>query len=374
MSKPRVLIVENSIDFTGALNSIVRSCGELSDSFEFNFVVPKGSKTIPYIKSLGLTVHVLPMKEIRKEWTAIISYLPVLLVNSFRFGRLLKRLSVDVVLCNDFYNLIPSIYKMFGGQVPYICYVRFRPSKFPTPLVKFWCWFHDRFAAKIVAVSNTVKRELPQQSAVIVIGNEVPIDRIAFTPSVSETILYPANYIRGKGHEFALRTFAILSRKYPNWKMKFVGSDMGLQKNSHFKRELIEEASNLGISHVVEWGNFQKEMSSQYLEAAIVLNFSESESFSLTCLEAMFYGRPVVATKSGGPEEIIDEGESGLLVNLSDVEGMVSAVDSLISNPERREQLGRTAFERIRKKCSYENTVGKLKTAYNSALSNQLLK
>jgi glycosyltransferase involved in cell wall biosynthesis len=85
----------------------------------------------------------------------------------------------------------------------------------------------------------------------------------------------------------------------------------------------------------------------------------------------MYYGRPTIATRCGGPEEIIDHGLTGLLVNLSDVEGMAAAIDYLIREPLRREELGRLAFVAIRQKYSYENTVGKLKQLYNSLLSQQ---
>jgi L-malate glycosyltransferase len=371
MHKPRVLIVENAVDFTGGLSSIMRSCTELRDSFDFRFVLPKESQSVVYIQNLGFEVHLLPMKEIRRDSMAILSYLPVLVVNSIRLRRLIKQLNIEIILCNDFYNLVPSVYKMLGGRVPYICYVRFRPSKFPSILVKFWCWFHYKYAAYVVAVSNTVKNELPPQHNVRVIGNEVPTHHVTFTPTTSRTILYPANYIRGKGQEFALRTFAAVIQKHPQWRLKFVGSDMGLNKNRFFKKELMEEAGRLGITHAVEWGSFEKDMARQYAEAAIVLNFSESESFSLTCLEAMFYGRPIVATKCGGPEEIIDDGLSGILVGLANVEEMAAAVDSLITQPHKREEIGKAAFTIIRGRYSYENTVGKLKELYNSTLSGQ---
>ena len=79
----------------------------------------------------------------------------------------------------------------------------------------------------------------------------------------------------------------------------------------------------------VEWHAFAEKISEEYLDAAIVLNFSESESFSLTCLEAMFYGRPVIATRSGGPSEIIDHNESGILVDVKDVDAMANAMTNL---------------------------------------------
>src|SRR5688572_29023724 len=98
-------------------------------------------------------------------------------------------------------------------------------------------------------------------------------------------------------------------------------------------------------------------MAEEYQRAAFVLNFSESESFSMTVLEAMYYGRPVVATRSGGPSEIIDQNESGILVDLKDVTAMANAIEYLIDNPEKRERMAHQAYERVRRKFSFENTV-----------------
>ena len=371
MTKPRVLIVDNSIDLTGALNSIMRSCSELKGSFDFFFVLPKGSKAISYVHALEIPVHVLPMKELRKNWISVLVYFPILIMNAFRFRNLVKRQKIDLVLSNDFYNLIPPLYSLFGGVVQYICYVRFRPSKFPSILVRFWCWFHHRYAAAVIAVSNIVKTELPHELKAIVIGNEVPNSQLTFTTSTSTTILYPANYIRGKGHEFALRSFADIRQRHPQWRLKFVGSDMGLKKNKFFKEALIQEATTLGLTDAVEWGDFEKSMSTQYINAAIVLNFSVSESFSLSCLEAMFYGRPIISTRCGGPEEIIDDGITGLMVDVAAIPDMAETIEFLIKSPAKREDIGRAAFTAVRQKYSYENTVGKLKQLYDSLLSQQ---
>ena len=56
-----------------------------------------------------------------------------------------------------------------------------------------------------------------------------------------------------------------------------------------------------------------------------MLNFSESESFSMTCLESLYYGTPLIATDSGGPAELFKHGESGHLVPNRDVQAMAKA-------------------------------------------------
>lgn len=366
--KSRILIIENSTAITGALQSILRSSQGLQGDYDFIFLLPSNSSATNFVRQSGFEVHELPMKELKKNVLSFMIYFPLLFYNTYLLSQFLKKLKIDLINVNDFYNLLPACYKFFGGKTPYVCHVRFLPSRFPKPLVAFWCGLHDRFASAVVAVSNAVLRELPIKNNVTVIGNELPADDVSFAPPASKYILYPANYIRGKGQQHALESFAIIHKKHPDWKLKFVGGDMALQKNKEFKAELIKQANRLQLEKQVEWNDFSSKISEEYLSAAIVLNFSESESFSMTCLEAMFYGRPVIATRSGGPAEIIDQNQTGILVDLEDVTGMADAIDYLISNPEKRDAMAQKAFKSVREKFSFENTIGKLRKIYRNAL------
>jgi L-malate glycosyltransferase len=369
MNKPRILIIENSVAVTGAFKSILRSSQGLSDRFEFVFLFPQQSSVVSTVRAMGFEAYEVPMQEVRKNTLSIIRYLPALLYNTRRLSGLVKQARIDLMVVNDFYNLLPPVYKMFGGNLPYVCYVRFLPSKFPAVLVKTWSALHNRYAEITVAVSEAVKRELTIKKNVVVIGNELPHEDSAPMPNPdSATILYPANYIRGKGHEYALQSWAMIAKNHPQWKLRFVGGDMSLKKNKEFKTELVEMCNKLQLKDSVEWSDFSERISDEYLAASFVLNFSESESFSMTCLEAMFYGRPVIATRSGGPSEIIDQNESGILVNLRDTSAMADAIDYLIRNPLAREQMARLAYARVREKFSFENTISKLGEVYQEAL------
>src|SRR5262249_38619380 len=86
-----------------------------------------------------------------------------------------------------------------------------------------------------------------------------------------------------------------------------------------------------------------------YYDGAIAaLNFSVSESFSMTVLEASAKGVPVIATRSGGPAEIIEDGISGILVPVDDVASMAAAIRLLVCNRDYRSSIGRAAAERVR--------------------------
>ena len=369
VKKPRILIVENAIDVTGSVTSVLRSSCYLKHEYQYQFVfvLPTGSKAATVIQSEGFEVHYLPMREIRKSIASITRYLPVLILNSIRFARLVKLLKVDLILNNDFYNLLPPFYRAIGGRVPYLCYVRFLPAKFPKALVKTWCWFHRRYSSAIIPVSNAVKRQLPLSARLVVIGNELPVRPASFQPPSSNLILYPSNFIKGKGHEVAIASFEVVAKKFPDWKIRFIGGDMGLVKNAEYKSVLMKKLETSEIRKQVEWFDFAIDLSPHYNACSFVLNFSESESFSNTCLEAMYHGRTVVATRCGGPEEIIDDKINGLLVNVNDVKSMTTAIEFLIMNSESNVAMAKLAYEHVRDKFSAANTVEKLRQLYQSS-------
>jgi len=59
---------------------------------------------------------------------------------------------------------------------------------------------------------------------------------------------------------------------------------------------------------------------------------SRSEPFGLVVVEAMACGTPVVATRSGGPQEILEDGVTGLLVDVGDPEQMAEAFTRLLED------------------------------------------
>jgi len=368
--KPRILIVENSADVTGALNSILRSCDFLSSDFDFSFLIPSGSKNAELIRSHGFHVFDLPMRELRNNPIAIIGYVPLLLLNAVRLKRMLRKQHFDLVLVNDFYNLTPSVCTLLGSRLPLISYVRFIPTRFPAVLVSVWMAVHEITTSSFVAVSETVKRTLPpSRIPVHVVPNEIPAYSSPPYDVNSRTILFPANYTKGKGHEFALQAFALVAAEFPEWTLRFAGGDLGLKKNRLYKNTLQNQAIGLGIGSRVEWLGFQSDMRSQYGEAAIVLMFSESESFSMICLEAMHCARPVIATKCGGPEEIISSGIDGVLVPVRDVQAMAGAIRDLISSEQQRVKYANSGKQKADGSFSIGKSAGTLRKLYMAAIA-----
>ncbi len=83
--------------------------------------------------------------------------------------------------------------------------------------------------------------------------------------------------------------------------------------------------------------------------ADVVLQKSLAEGFGLTVAEAMWKARPVVASRIGGIQDQIVDGESGILIDdPADFQGTATAIDMLLGDRKRREAMGSAARERVR--------------------------
>ncbi len=83
-------------------------------------------------------------------------------------------------------------------------------------------------------------------------------------------------------------------------------------------------------------------------QAAVVVQKSLAEGFGLTVAEAMWKGRPVVASRVGGIQDQVRDGETGLLVDPHDLDAFADAVVRLLERPEQAARLGAAARAEIR--------------------------
>ena len=96
----------------------------------------------------------------------------------------------------------------------------------------------------------------------------------------------------------------------------------------------------------------------------IGLYTSDMESFCLSILEAMCFGCPSVSTGVGGIPEVVEDGESGLLVPVGDAQALAGSLESLIRDEARRRALGRAAQARAKKLFSAEVIVPRYEALY----------
>ena len=144
-----------------------------------------------------------------------------------------------------------------------------------------------------------------------------------------------------KGPDQFIRLAAVVHGQRPDVHFALVGEGDQRQTVS----ALIGEH---GLGEVVHLAGEWLDMGAVYPALDLVVQTSRSEGLSLSVLEAMASGLPVVATAVGGSAELVEAGITGRLAGAGDWEGAARAVVDLLARPERLREMGLAACERAR--------------------------
>ena len=371
--QPLILLVDNSRAITGALNALRHATSPLRDQFDFAYVLPTGSTGRSVLEADGYRVHELPFVEISRRPADLLRYLPMLLLNGWRLRRLAGQEGARAVHLNDFYNLTGYVAHWLSlGKLPVITHVRFLPQVLPQLFARPWRWLAEHAAQQVLCVSEAVRAYFaPTNARVRTVydplparGEELPPYAVGTSPG-SVRLLYLSNYIRGKGQDLALEAFRIAYAQNPGLRLHFVGGDMGMIKNQEFRQELEAKSQAAGLRDVIQFDGFATNTEGAMKSHDIVLNFSEAESFSLTCLDALYYGVPLIASDCGGPAELFENGKSGLLVPNRDVPAMAAAITKLAADEELRQQFSKASRQFVRTKFAPAGTYELLAACYH---------
>ena len=107
-----------------------------------------------------------------------------------------------------------------------------------------------------------------------------------------------------------------------------------------------------------------REVEDYLLAADAGLYSSEHESFGLSILEMLFYGKPIVAFAIGGIPEVVVNGESGFLHSFGDVDAMAGSLELLADSPERANAMGAQGRRRAETHFTAEQIVPQYEALY----------
>jgi glycosyltransferase involved in cell wall biosynthesis len=149
-----------------------------------------------------------------------------------------------------------------------------------------------------------------------------------------------------KGQDRLLRAHHLLREEGRKLHTLIVGGDAhGL--SSEYAASLPALVTELGLDGEVTLTG-QVTEPGRYIERMDVLvNASDPEPFGIVLLEAMARAVPVVAVASGGPLEIVRDGETGLLASSGEPAALATALRALLDDPGLRARIGQAGRERF---------------------------
>jgi glycosyltransferase involved in cell wall biosynthesis len=144
-----------------------------------------------------------------------------------------------------------------------------------------------------------------------------------------------------KNHSLLLKAWALLAPAIRETAQLAIVGDGPLRKT------LLQEAENLGVGQSVIFPGHSENVATWYKAADLFVLASNYEGLSNAMLEAMSSGLPVVITAVGGHEWISADPECGFVTPIGDQRALAEALELLISDRNRRDNMGFISRQRI---------------------------
>lgn len=183
-------------------------------------------------------------------------------------------------------------------------------------------------------------------------------------------ILTVGRLVERKGHDIVLRSLPQIIQQNPDVHYLIVGQ-------GPYENTLKSLVSTMGLDSYVTFAGFvpDNELSAYYQIANVFVMISrdipekgDTEGFGIVYLEANQFKLPVVAGRTGGVEDAVVDGKTGLLVDPNSCEQVASAISTLLGNQALAQQLGINGWQRVQVEFN-GNTVGNRITQILAAIN-----
>lgn len=326
------------------------------DRFEPVCLLPEKGHLYDRLRELQIEPTILPMETRRRRkpfgfW-----------LSRKRIAQWISNQQPDLVHVNSFWAPELAIPAAVLVGVPVVYHIRDFYDHLDRDRLKVFSQC-DRLICITNCVAEAVRRinkELPLE----VIYNTVDIDYFKNAEPVSDIRMkegWQNAFIVGvssrlspeKGQETFLKAAELVRLYCPSARFLIVGGSQFTLK-AGFEEDIQNCVSHMGLSDSICFTGFVQNMPAYYKTMDVCVLASDWEPFGRTVIEAMASGTPVVATRSGGPEEVIEDGINGLLVPPSNPEALAEALLNIYSDELFRRKLSDNGIKTVRARFGIE--------------------
>ncbi len=172
-------------------------------------------------------------------------------------------------------------------------------------------------------------------------------------------VLYSGRINRVKGSDILIGAFSKLEKLIPRIKLILIG-------NVSDKKDLIK--INTNIENIISISR-QDDISAYYSICDLVILPSRIEALGYTMLEAGYFKKPFIGSRTGGIAEFIDDGVNGFLFEPGNVDDLADKIRFIINNPEKAKSAAEELNKKVIKYCNCEKYFDKLTNIYNELLN-----
>lgn len=373
----KVLFASHGADLGGAERCLLPLVLGLDrERFDPVVVVPRGGLLVERLKNSGVTVRQTPSR----LWAAFNTGTPAK-CHLFRrdFTNRVKRLAdlinaeqAQIVVSNSIALLEGAFASRIAG-CPHIWNVLEILSRDPglvplIPLELVYSWL-PQLTDALVAVSSAVADEFsgylpPEKIITIHTGIHPPaiatasVDvRSEFGYSVETPVVqYVGLLSERKGVRTLIASVPTVLKSFPDARFLLAGTDGGM------KGFLESEIARLNLGSAVKLLGQRNDVSRLVSECTAFVLPANADPLPVAVLEAMSLGKPVIATRSGGCSEMVDQGKTGLLVEPQAPEELAQAIVTVLADADKANAWASAGNIDSRRCSAFSSTSVNLKT------------
>jgi glycosyltransferase involved in cell wall biosynthesis len=336
-----LLLMTNSLE-TGGTERQFATLAKALDRAMFSVSLASLKREGPFLQELGHVNEFSPGGSLLK-WRSLRSRLAL--------ARFLRKKRIAVAHSFDFYSNLMLIPAARLARVPVVIASHrqigdlLSPMKFRAQSAMFRLC--DRVVCNSHAAAERLLRAGLPQSRLTVIPNAVGDEFFAPEPPAlpRDGQTFTVGMIArmndsSKRHDIFLRAAARLASRFPELRFILVG-------DGPLRTGLEQLAQSLGLGDRAIFLGERSDMPAVLASLDVGVLPSSSESCSNVILESMAAGVPVITTSVGGNRELIEQGETGLLVGCGDEAQLAKAIQTFLTQPELRRQCATQARQNV---------------------------
>lgn len=218
-----------------------------------------------------------------------------------------------------------------------------------------WSRKYPYLARKFVTIHNGIDMEKYR----VTLSDEEKLDlrRSLDIQDEDFTAGIMAEFRPEKGHEYAFKALKSLVDGGKKIKLLLIGD--GERKDC-----LRSLSGELSIANNILWLGYQKDPRPYLSICDVLLVPSFAETFSMTILESLSMGKPVVATDVGGTSEIVVDGVNGFLVRPKDDDSLADKLQKCVKDENLRRKLSDNARDTVVNKFSASEMISKTESLF----------
>ena len=358
----RVLFVAHSAQRGGAEYCLDTTLRHLNrDRFEPMVVFPHDGPLADAARSLAIDVEIIPLRHwlyFRKDWWYWKNLMGRVMPNIGRLTKLIRDRQIDLVYTNTS-AIFESALAARRAGVPHVWHVHeiLQPGSRMSQLlpVRWIQRLIRRYSSHVVFESHGARQVFEKTTPlkhVSVVYNSLRIDPADSAADSREEF----RKSHGFGDDDIIIGFVgqFIDRKNPLVLIEALSQLKDISSlrcvfagDGPLKSAMQQQLEAHGLSDQCQILPFQENIVSLLQGIDVLVMPSRQESFGLVLVEAGAAGKPVVACRSQGPDEIVEHGVTGLLVEQDNPTELASAIRKIVTSGSLREKMGAAARVRV---------------------------